>query len=226
MRTPYKILVFLTCTTLFGACGTSLLAQSDTSLTTTPSKLFRPKIGLNTGLIGYYGDVGSLDGISKQEQMNWGTSLSLISPLADGIDLRAFAFFGSITQEERLANGNANFTTPIRMGGLTVSYNFKHFLPEDRTIEPYVSLGISTFEFNPKTDLLDAEGRAYNYWSDGTIRNIAETAENAQEAILLDRDFSYESDLRATGENSGLPYALRGVTMPIGAGVNLKIVDF
>ncbi|MEM9053080.1 MAG: SPOR domain-containing protein [Bacteroidota bacterium] len=183
-------------------------------------------MGINTGLISYYGDVGSLDGLSKQAEMNWGTSISLISPLTDGLDLKAFAFFGSITQEERLVGGNANFTSPIRMGGLTVSYNFNHFLPEDRTIQPYVSLGISTFEFNPKTDLLDAQGRAYNYWSDGTIRNIAESAENAFESILLERDFTYESDLRATGENSGLPYALRGVTMPIGAGVNLKINDF
>ena len=34
-------------------------------------------------------------------------------------------------------------------------------------------------EFLSKTDLYDAQGRDYNYWSDGTIRDIAEHAPNA-----------------------------------------------
>ena len=211
---------------LLTICTTAVLAQSDTLETNLNRKLFRPQVGLNTGLISYYGDVGSLDGLSKQSQINWGSSINLISPLSDEFDLKAFVFFGSITQEERLYKGNANFTTPIRMGGLSISYNFNHFLPVGRIIEPYLSVGISTFEFNPKTDLTDAQGRTYNYWSDGTIRDISETAANASQSNLLERDFSYESDLRATGERQGLPYALRGVTMPIGAGINLRINDF
>jgi hypothetical protein len=189
-------------------------------------KLFRPSIGLNTGLIGYFGDVGNLDGLSRQPHMNWGTQLTMLSPLTDAFQMKAFVFFGNITQEERIPSGNANFSTPIRMGGLQFSYNFDHFLPEKRTVEPYVGVGISTFEFNSKADLFDANGNEYNYWSDGTIRSESEFSVNKNDAIILERDYSYESDLRSTNENSGLPYALRGVTIPFSVGANLKVNDF
>lgn len=226
MRTPLKFIpVFLV--TLLSTFSCHLVeGQTDSTSALSPEKLFRPQLGINTGLISYYGDVGSLDGLSQQSRMNWGQSLSLVSPLNDAFSLRAFVFFGKITQEERIEKGNANFSTPIRMGGLSFSYNFDHLLPEERTIEPYISLGISTFEFNSKADMTDANGQSYHYWADGTIRNIEENAPNKSDANIINRDFSYETDLRATNEKAGLPYALRGVSMPIGAGANLKINDF
>lgn len=201
-------------------------SAQDSTATNYSEKLFRPKLGLNTGLISYFGDVGNLDGLSREYRMNWGHSLTLISPISDAFNLEAFAFFGNITQEERLPEGNANFSTPIRMGGLKFSYNFDHLLPKERTIEPYVSVGISTFEFNPKADLTAANGASYNYWSDGTIRSLAENLPNKSDAILLERDYTYESDLRNTNESSNMPYALRGLSIPVGAGANLKINDF
>ncbi|HKK39672.1 MAG TPA: hypothetical protein VJ949_09670, partial [Cryomorphaceae bacterium] len=226
MRTPFKIIRIALVSLITALCSQMGSAQTDSTSTINNSKLFRPQVGLNTGLISYFGDVGSLDGISQQAEMNWGHSLSLVSPLTDAFSLRAFAFFGSITKEERVEMGNANFSTPIRMGGVSFSYNFDQLLPETRTIEPYLSVGISTFEFNPKADMTDANGESYHYWSDGTIRNLAENTPNKSDANIISRDYTYESDLRATNENSGLPYALRGITMPIGAGANLKINDF
>ncbi len=226
MRTPFKYTRIALFALVLVITNQLVMAQTDSTATISSEKLFRPQVGLNTGLINYFGDVGSLDGLSQQSQMNWGQSLSLVSPLTDAFSLRAFAFFGKITQEERLTGGNANFSTPIRMGGLSFSYNFDHFLPEERTIEPYVSLGISTFEFNSKADLMDANGEFYHYWSDGTIRSLAENTPNKSDATILTRDYTYESDLRATDDNTGLPYALRGVSMPIGVGANLKINDF
>jgi hypothetical protein len=226
MRTPIKYIRIAFLALVLAVSNQLATAQTDSTATINDNKLFRPQLGLNTGLINYFGDVGSLDGLSQQSQMNWGHSLYLISPLTDAFSLRAFAFFGNITQEERTEGGNANFSTPIRMGGLSFSYNFDHFLPKERIIEPYVSLGISTFEFNSKADMMDANGQSYHYWSDGTIRNLGENAPNKSDANVIVRDYTYESDLRATNESSGLPYALRGVSVPIGAGVNLKINDF
>ena len=226
MRTPLKFIQAASLTLALTFFGLTANAQTDSTGAKSPEKLFRPQLGFNTGLINYFGDVGSLDGLSKQSQMNWGNSLSLVTPLTDAFNLRAFAFFGNITQEERIENGNANFSTNIRMGGLSFSYNFDHLLPEVRTIEPYISVGISTFEFNSKADMMDANGQNYHYWSDGTIRNIEENAPNKNDANIIVRDYSYETDLRSSNENAGLPYALRGVTVPLGAGANLKINDF
>lgn len=224
MRTPCKLnrIIFV----VLSALVVHSASAQDSTATNYSEKLFRPKLGLNTGLISYFGDVGNLDGLSREYRMNWGHSLTLISPISDAFNLEAFAFFGNITQEERLPEGNANFSTPIRMGGLKFSYNFDHLLPKERSIEPYVSVGISTFEFNPKADLTAANGASYNYWSDGTIRSLAENLPNKSDAILLERDYTYESDLRNTNESSNMPYALRGLSIPVGAGANLKINDF
>lgn len=226
MRIPLKFIRAVLLTFVLVFAHQLAAAQTDSTTAVSENKLHRPQFGINTGLIGYYGDVGNLDGLSQTSRMNWGTSLSLLSPLTDAFSLRAFAFFGNITKEERVVGGNANFSTPIRMGGLSFSYNFDHLLPEIRTIEPYISVGISTFEFNSKADLTDANGQTYHYWSDGTIRNLDENTPNKNDANIISRDYTYESDLRSTSENSGMPYALRGITMPIGAGANLKINDF
>lgn len=223
MRNPltYSIFSFLAVSLLFALSANGQMDSTKIS----PAKLFRPSLSLNTGMIGYFGDVGKLDGLSRSPSLNFGQSISLISPLSEEFSIRAFALFGKVTEEERIQNGNANFSTSILMGGLSVSYNFGHLLPEDRWIEPYFGVGISTFEFNSKADLTDANGNTYHYWSDGTIRNLPESAPDKSSAILLERDYSYESDLRATGEE-GLPYAQRGLTLPLSAGANLKINDF
>lgn len=226
MRTSFKFIQITLLALVLAVSNQLATAQTDSTVPTSDNKLFRPQLGLNTGLINYFGDVGSLDGLSQQSEMNWGHSLSIVSPLTDAFSLRAFAFFGNITQEERIEGGNANFSTPIRMGGLSFSYNFDHFLPEERTIEPYISVGISTFEFNSKADMMNANGQNYHYWSDGTIRSLSEDSPNKSDANIVTRDYTYETDLRATNENPGLPYALRGITVPIGAGANLKINDF
>ncbi len=225
MRTPLTITRVILLLSIILLTAQTGYAQTD-STSLSNRKLFRPQIGFNTGLISYYGDVGKLpDGVSQSPNMNWGYNLSMVTPINEAFDFRAFAFFGKITQEERTLTGNANFSTPISMGGLSVSYNFHHLLPEERTIEPYLSIGVSTFEFNPKADLQDANGNTYHYWSDGTIRNVTENTPDKSSAIILERDYTYESDLRSQNEE-GLPYALRGVTMPIGAGANLRINDF
>jgi len=223
MRSPLTyFLIGLLALSLLSASNVS--AQSDSTSYPT-DKLFRPALGLNVGMMSYFGDVGSLDGLSRSPSLNFGQSLNLVSPISKNFSLRTFALFGKITEEERIENGNANFSTTIRMGGLSLQYNFGHFLPEERWIEPYLGVGISTFEFNSKADLKDANGNIYHYWSDGTIRSIAETAPDKSSAIMLERDYSYESDLRATEEINS-PYAQRGITVPLSAGANLKINDF
>ena len=70
----------------------------------------------------------------------------------------------------------------------TVNYDFDHlYKKKERRIHPFVSLGISTIFFNSKTDSfggyydtdlgthVDAK---YNYWTDGTIRNISQCSGN------------------------------------------------
>ena len=44
--------------------------------------------------------------------------------------------------------------------------------------------------------MYDKNGVKYYYWTDGSIRNLAQTAPNADKAINIVRDYSYETDIR------------------------------
>ena len=107
-----------------------------------------------------------------------------------------FALHGRLSTNERSITRNLNFESRITTGGLQFSYNFHHLMKPGRTVEPWVSIGFESLEFLSKTDLMDAKGRSYNYWSDGTIRDIAEDATNAENAVEIQRDYTYESDIR------------------------------
>lgn len=189
---------------------------------TSDNEIFRPKIQLGAGVISYFGDVGHLQGISRRNHLNTGFSVMLRNPINDAFEVNVFALFGNITAEERLPTDLYNFRTYLRMGGASLTYNFDHFLPKDRGISPFVSVGITTFEFNPKGDRLDADGRSYFHHSDGTVMNLPEGHADLSDAVQLTRNFEYETDLRSA-ENGHAPYSLRSISVPVGAGVDLKI---
>jgi hypothetical protein len=136
--------------------------------------------------------------------------------------------FGQLGANEHMVAGsrNLNFNSHIRAGGISLLYNFGNFLPADRWASPYISAGIESFEFLSKTDLGDSEGNLYNYWSDGTIRNLPENDPNAANAIEIKRDYTYESDIRTMNLDGFGKYAERSWALPVGAGALMKINDY
>lgn len=188
-----------------------------------PNALLRPKLQLGFGHLSYFGDVGSLNGVSRQRHLNWGTHVMMLNPIGDAFELNVFALFGSMSAAERLNDDKVNFQTGVRMGGLSLSYNFHHLLPEHRYLTPFVSLGITTFEFNPKGNRQDAFGQSYHHWSDGSVRSLPETHPEATTAEFLEMDQSFETDLRS--QEQGTSYALRAISIPVGAGVDIELTD-
>lgn len=216
---------FLTCTAAALFTFAPLQSEAQIIAVDTPENegvLFRPKINLGTGVLTYMGDVGNLNGMSRRSHLNWGQTVMLRNPIDDAFELNVFALFGTMTGEERLHTDHYNFSTSVRMGGLSLAYNFNHILPEERMITPFVSAGITTFEFNPKGDRKDAFGRAYHHWTDGRVMSLPENHSNADNAIPLTQNRDYETDLRSL-ENGNAPYSLRGISIPVSAGVDLEL---
>lgn len=187
-------------------------------------ELNRPQLEMGMGFLTYYGDVGNLNGISTSYNLNWGYNLALSNPISKSFGLNLYGMLGKINASERLMDQDVNFESKIKMGGLAFTYNFNALLPQDRILTPYISLGLASYEFSTKTDILDANGTPYNYWDDGTIRDIPQSSDNANQAQILTRDYSYETDMRAQSENQQ-NYNTRALTIPVGAGVNLQITD-
>jgi hypothetical protein len=116
-----------------------------------------------------------------------------------------------------------------------VNYDFDHFYKKkDRRIHPFVSLGISTMLFNSRTDSTgryydpdlgrNVENVKYNYWTDGTIRNIPQSSGNYDLSHLMKRDFSYETPLRQHDWGLG-QYAEYAFVIPFDFGLDMQISD-
>lgn len=228
LRNLHIVLVFIALwsfTDLSAQSTTDSLSTADPASGNLPSSniLFRPQIEVGLGVLSYFGDVGHLNGSGRRSSLNWGYSIAIKNRLSNAFGLDIFAMFGKVSGEEDLSGGDANFETPIRMGGLSINYNFNSLLPEKRNITPYISLGIASFEFDPKGDKYDAQGNKYYYWSDGTIRNKSQTTAKANDAIILRRDGVYESDLREISADNHERYPLRAFSIPVGAGVGIHI---
>ena len=209
------------------ALGNPLWAQIDSLKTesdTISGILDRPQVEIGAGILTYYGEVGSQFGGSYHPfSAQFGTHLNIKAPTREHISLRLGVLFGTLAGNERSIERNLNFRSEIRMGTVMLEYDFGHFIDRESTIKPYVRSGISAFEFLSKTDLRDAEGRRYFYWDDGSIRNLPENSDNAGEAIRLNRDYSYETDLRELDLDDKGDYEMFALAIPVGVGATIKL---
>ena len=231
--------------TLFSLTSFTVKAASDTVSTIKSSKtdgyveqdtinrdaptelIITPTIGLGTGMFSFYGDLYNKH-FQAPMVSRLAFDLAVSQPIKDYLQLNLYVLFGKLGANERFApnNRNLNFESQIRAGGLNLEYNFNHFLPQKRTASPYVSLGIESFEFLSKTDVLDKNNLKYFYWSDGSIRNKDEFATDAGTSVEIFRDYTYESDVREMNLDGFGKYPERSFAIPVGAGVIFKINDF
>jgi hypothetical protein len=193
-------------------------AQSDSS-----HAWLRPTFSLGAGMFAFYGDIGSQHSDYSPLVTRVGYEFRASSPLNDWLELGLYAVHGKLGANERSTSRNLNFISRVTTGGLQLTYNFYQLLPEKHSIEPFITLGFESVEFLSKTDLRDAEGRTYHYWSDGTIRSLDEHAANAGEAVMLTRDYTYESDIRELDLDGFGKYSERTWAVPVGIGAKMKL---
>jgi SPOR domain len=179
--------------------------------------VFKPTLGLGVGMFSYYGDLYIRNLVNPQVS-RIGYELSLSQPLAPWLRLGFYTLFGKLGANERLITRNLNFESQIRVGGMHLEYNFGHLIPAKSMIHPWFNVGIESFEFLTKTDLFDANGLRYHYWTDGSIRSLDEADPNAAQALLLNRDYIYETDMREQNLDGFGKYPERSFAIPVGAG--------
>lgn len=234
LRVKILTTLFLFSVSSFAQTETSAVDSSATNLTvketssTTPSAfVFKPTIGLGVGMFSFYGDVYDKH-FQAPMVSRIAYELNVSQYFTDYLQFNFYALFGKLGANERntVNARNLNFESQIRVGGVNLLYNFDNFLPQSRTISPFVSLGIESFEFLSKTDLYDKHGYRYYYWSDGTIRNMDQNDPAAFSAIELQRDYTYESDIRTLNLDGFGKYAERSWAVPVGAGAMVKVNDY
>ena len=183
--------------------------------------LYHPIIGLGGGILSYFGDLKP-DNASGHLKDNLAFDFSISARTNKYLTLGLYFLKGKFTVDEKSADRNLNFQASLSAGGIYLSHNFTNWIKEESIIHPYFSFGVEAFEFYSKGDLLDANGKTYYYWKDGTVRTEAELGTNPQAAVTT-KDFVYESDLREANLDSLNRYSQYSFSLPVGAGVEFRL---
>lgn len=199
--------------------------------------VYKPVLGFGVGVLNYFGDIKN--NYYSPTLGSLGYKVNLSTYIDNQRFFKAeFSFMGGkLTGNERSFTDplkNFNFQTDIYHFGVGVNYDFDHFYKKrDRRFHPFVSIGIGTVFFNSRTDSIgpyyDADAgmsiqTKYNYWTDGTIRNVPQATADPATARLMDRDFDYETSLRQHDWGMG-QYAQYAFAVPFDFGIDMQLSD-
>ncbi len=192
--------------------------------------VYKPVIGVASGVFGFYGDIQNNYFTPALGDFGYRVSITTFLDPKRYYKLNLFFLYGSLSVNHQSLTDlsrNLNFRTDIADFGITAEYDFNHFLPAGKFIHPYISAGIENIQFNPKSDLLDADGKTYYYWKDGTIRDVPYAGTDVSTGQILHRNYSFETDLRSRERKLyGLgTYSNSAFSVPVEAGLDFKISD-
>lgn len=191
----------------------------------------KPVIGVGIGAFNFMGDVRNPNQSPFNGALGYKVNLATFIDNKNMLRGNFFAMLGQLGGNERNVNLNAdgsvdlsrnlNFRSDIFMFGFNINYDFDHWIKKHRTIHPFVSVGFEVMTFDSKIDSIGAENTQYNYWTDGSIRNMPEPNAAAQ---LMRRDFEFETGLRQYDWGLG-DYPQYAFAVPVDVGLDFWLTD-
>jgi len=208
--------VIVTCV-LFVAVAGNIYSQEE------EQKKRLPSIYAGAGVMSFNGDIGKGLDISSLTRIRSGFTVGLEQRMGTFLGVSLNGVFGKLANSDHSASSNLNFESPIMQGDLNLVFHFDNdFLFKTNSIvAPYIQAGISFIKFDPHGDLKNKNGVAYNYWSDGTIREVPEMFPPQKDAVIIQRDYSYETQLTDPTDN----YKRTSLGLPLGLGFKLNATD-
>ncbi len=190
------------------AFGQDNAAISNTVTPTDKSK-YIPTIGVGIGVCPFFGDVGYKN-LSDPLRYKLGYGISIEEKLFNHFSFSYEFIYGKTYSNDKSINSFNNFEATIISN--TLNINYFPFKAPNRILRPYISLGFGALYYQTNLDLKDANNNPYYYWSDNTIKNISETSPNASSAVIINRDYKYET----------AKPGLFTMTVPFGFGFNFN----
>ena len=182
-----------------------------------------PSVYIGAGVMSFNGDVGKGLDISSLTRIRSGFTIGAEQRIGKFTGVSLDGIFGKVANSDHSATSNLNFESPIRQGNLSLVFHFDNGLifKNSSVVGPYIQAGISFIKFDAHSDLKDKNGVAYNYWSDGTIRSIPEMSPPVKTTPIIQRDYSYETQLTDPNEN----YKRTALGLPLCVGFKLNATD-
>jgi hypothetical protein len=181
--------------------------------------------GVGYGFTSFKGDLGKDQNLNAFNNYRSGISLYAEKRIGSILGVSLNTMFGKVSQSERSQTRNLNFESKVTQFGLDVSAHLDK--KRNTVVAPYFSAGLAFMLFDPYGDL-DSAGVKYNYWSDGTIRDLPEKdasgniiKENKNKSRIVRRDYTYETKLT----DSTVNYSRSTLVIPLTLGVKFKLSD-
>lgn len=156
------------------------------------------QIGFGLGMTSYFGDLTN-NNMKMPFYYRYGAEISVERDIFKAGRICINFFSGNILGDELTSERALNFKSSVIAPSATLSFNFLHWANKGllkRHFATYISTGIEWVFFNAKGDLKNSESLTYYYWNDNTIHALPENAENASSALIIERDFKYETNYR------------------------------
>jgi len=168
------------------------------------------QVGVGGGAMSYYGDLSDkFVNLNLQEPAYHAFAER---HLKSSVYLRLESINGQLLGSDRAPGGwlnrdfggnsyfsrSLNFRTRVHDANLSLVFYLVPKGERERAplLSPYIRLGVGVGYFDVFGDLLNENGDRYFYWSDLSIRDKAEDAPDADQAIRVRRDKDYETNLR------------------------------
>jgi len=162
--------------------------------------VYKPVISVGTGIIQFHGDVRDPyqgDILLGRPALNIDIYRALTPEFKFGFRFLTGQLAGNHYDDS--PKYNRNFQTQMMSYGIGLTYNFAHIpivsKKEDHILSPYITLGAEFINYDVFGDNRSKEDSLYHYWSDGTIRDMSESGQNAKKASRIYRDYEYETSL-------------------------------
>lgn len=204
---------------------TAAFAQEETQKETTSKSKntakYIPSIGVHGGALSYLGDIEGTDGATMFTYWKPAYGFYLEKKIGSIIGVSVNGMFGEVSKSQLDNDVFLNFETSITNFDLNILFDFDNgkIINEESLFSPYLSVGFGYLAFDPKGDL-STNGALYNHWSDGTLRDMAETTQGADSlSTVVSRDYDYETALK----DSITDYSKTSYTIPIRFGLKFKL---
>ncbi len=182
-------------------------------------------VGAGIGFISFFGDMNKDSEESIFTNLRAGYHFQLERRFGDyvGVSLNALMGSAAHAQRDTAASLNRNFESKMTQIGAAVSLHFDNDMIINRKspFSPYLSVGFSYLMFDAYGDLQDANGDTYHYWNDGAIKDLPQNHEFADSAVVLARDYTYETQLTDSLEN----YNRNAFAIPLSFGLKWKFSE-
>jgi hypothetical protein len=209
MKRLLTVLFFLTAGLAFAQQASKETATTDSDA----DEKHKPSVMLGVSALKFMGYVGSNSDLNPLLDTRLGYFLSVEQRFGKVFGVEVTGLYGKLAGTDNSTVSHLNFQSQIMQGHIMLTMNFDKLLKEDPAVSPFINVGVGYMVFTSYADNKAANGKDYNYWKDGSIRDQPDSVQYTTTSKILKRDYNYETTLKTNNVTGCL-------VLPMGGGLN------